>query len=108
MKFKTTKQIKQNYYNIISVGYCDTQHLLQFESPVAYNSGIYGWNYDLYEINGVALITGYRPFNTKRPDYNIIKEYEDKARKIYCSYLDFEEKKSQIKSLLNEFIEKAL
>lgn len=53
MKFKTTnKAIKQNYSQnyILNIGYCDLQTLLKYESPRAYTSGIYGWNYDLYDI----------------------------------------------------------
>lgn len=41
MKYKTTaKELKEGYYKIISVGYCDLQSLLSYKSPIAYSKGI--------------------------------------------------------------------
>ena len=86
MKFKTTsKAIRQNYSQnyILSIGYCDLQFLLKYENPRAYTSGVYGWNYDLYDVEGVAICTGYRGMPTgKKFDYNLVEKYDDKARKI--------------------------
>lgn len=86
MKFKTTtKKIKENYANnyIISVSYCDLQTLLKYESPRAYTSGIYGWNYDLYDIDGIAICMGYRGMPSgKNFDYSLVRKYETKAQKI--------------------------
>lgn len=101
MKFKTTaKAIRNGYHKIISVGYCDLQSLLCYESPIAYSCGVYGWNFDVYDINGVAIATGYRGMpskNTNAP-YSLIREYDEKA----------ENKTSEErKALLKEFIEKA-
>lgn len=86
MKFKTTtKKIKENYSQnyILNIGYCDLQTLLKYESPSAYTSGVYGWNYDLYEIDGLAICTGYRGMPSgKNFDYSLVKKYETKAQKI--------------------------
>lgn len=86
MKFKTTtKKIKENYTNnyIISIGYCDLQTLLKYESPRAYTSGLYGWNYDLYDIEGIAICTGYRGMPSgKNFDYDLVRKYETKAQEI--------------------------
>ena len=109
MKFKTTrKQINQNYNSVISIGYCDAQYLLQGKNPIAYNAGYYGWNCDIYDINGVAIVTGYRPWGNIHPDYNTIKKYEDEARKI-CSYSggSFQNMMDQVDQLLNQFIKEA-
>ena len=107
MKFKTTrKQINQNYNSIISIGYCEAQYLLRGKNPIAYNDGYYGWNYDLYDINGVAIVTGYRPWGNIHPDYNIIKKYEDEARKIcYGSWNNYQNMMDQVDRLLKQFIE---
>ena len=107
MKFKTTKkEINQNYKNVICIGYCDAQYLLNGKNPIAYNSGYYGWNYDLYDVNGVAIVTGYRPFGNIRPDYDTIKKYEDEARKIACnSWGNYQKMLDQVDQLLNQFIE---
>jgi len=100
MKFKTTaKELKEGYYCIIKVGYCDLQNLLSHARCVAYSSGVYGWNFDVYDIDGVAVCTGYRgmPERNSKTDYKVIREYEEKA-----SGKTPEEKRS----LLKEFIEK--
>lgn len=44
MKVKVTKkEIRENYKNVISVGYCELQYLLRGKNPNFYTSGIYGW-----------------------------------------------------------------
>lgn len=107
MKFKTTRnQINQNYNRVICIGYCEAQYLLSGKNPIAYNAGYYGWNYDLYDVKGVAIVTGYRPFGNIHPDYKIIKKYEDDARKI-CgdSWGNYQKMIDQIDQLLNQFIQ---
>jgi len=80
MKYKTTsKAIKRNFYYIIPVDYCELQSLLRHQSPEAYTCGIYGWNYDVYNIGGRAICTGYRGMpsaHVKNVSYTIIKKYE--------------------------------
>ena len=102
MKFKTTKKnIRDGYYNIISVGYCELQSLLNYESPIAYSSGSYGWYCDYYDIDGVCICTGYSPIGNQNSwaDYDLVREYEKKAQDVYT--------KVDKTKLLNEFIEKA-
>lgn len=51
-----------NKENMIALGYCQCQTILNafaYDYKVGYNSGIYGWNYDLYRIHGVDIVTGY-------------------------------------------------
>lgn len=57
-------------------GYCDIDGIVNYRTANAYNSGIYGWNYDVYfhEEKNVAIITGYRPYGFKLHDYVWIKE----------------------------------
>lgn len=112
MKFKTTqKAVKEGYRNIIRIGYCDLQYLLYYKNPVAYTSGVYGWNADIYEIGrGSAICTGYRPCGDIQPDYELIKEYDNKAEKIVLSWNEYkhDEILKMLDELLNEFIEKVL
>lgn len=82
MKYKTTaKALKEGYRTIISVGYCDLQGLLCYKSPIAYARGYYGWNFDVYDIDGIAIVTGYRsmPSKNSKVNYNLVSEYESKA-----------------------------
>lgn len=106
MKFRTTqKEIKNGYYNIISIPYCDAQFLLKGNEPIAYTAGVYGWNADIYSHGGVAIVTGYRPFG-KSCNRDILRKYEQKARKIYENYniKKYDTKIKKINKLLDEFI----
>lgn len=103
MKFKTTtKAIREWNKNIKSAGYCELQNLLRGIEPVAYTCGVYGWNYDVYQINGVTICTGYRGM----PGGRLIKctEYEAKAAAIWDNYsLDYDTRAEQVKQLLKTF-----
>jgi len=85
MKYKTTaKALRSGYYHIINVGYCGLQNLLNYKSPIAYSAGVYGWNFDVYDINGIAIATGYRgmPSQNSKCTYDLIREYEAKAHLV--------------------------
>jgi len=107
MKTKVTKsQVKDNFINIISIGYCDIQYLTSYKSPFAYSRGINGWSCDYYEIENVCLSTGYSPIGTN-VDYNLIKKYELKAQKIVTDYnLDYKIKEKKVNKLLTDFANK--
>ena len=111
MKFKVTKkEMKQNYYRIIGIGYCEAQHLLYYAEPIAYSAGVNGWACDYYDIDGVLISTGYSYLDNKNTyaDYEIIKEYNKKARDIILdNNLDYEQRKNQVQALLKEFIKNA-
>ena len=109
MKLKTTrKEIKNkvasNY--IWQVGYCDMQNLLYYKSAIAYTSGVYGWNFDLYEVDGVYFTTGYRNMIGKQVDYELLRKYEEQAGEIIKTWgrYEYEVKKELIDNLLKEFI----
>ena len=47
---------------MVALSYCQCQTVLDlfaYEYKVGYNAGIHGWNYDLYRIGGVDLVSGY-------------------------------------------------
>ena len=64
MRKITRSEINKN--NMVALSYCQCQRVLNLfgnDYKVGYNSGVYGWNYDLYRIHGVDIVTGYRvPF----------------------------------------------
>ena len=65
MKFKTTRKEMCNCsFCIISFPYCDIQNIERYLTPIAYTSGVYGWNCDIYEPTSynIHFTTGYRPF----------------------------------------------
>ena len=109
MKLKTTaKEIKNkvasNY--IWKVSYCGMQNLLHYQEPIAYTCGVYGWNFDLYEVDGVYFTTGYRNMIGRQIDYDLLNKYEQRAGEIVNSWgkHGFEEKYELVNNLLKEFI----
>jgi len=97
-KIRATRKEMQQNYQIASIGYCDAQYLLKYESPVAYTAGINGWQADYYDIDGVVISTGYNPIAEKniKCDYKTIKHYDNQARGANT--------KEEIDVLLKEFI----
>lgn len=105
MKYKTTrKAVVAGSPRLVSVGYCDLQTLLRYHSPIAYTSGVYGWNFDVYEIHGLTICTGYRGM-PGRTAHNILK-YEQAARDA-LERLDWKEAEAEIERLLSEFCTQA-
>lgn len=110
MKVKVTeKQIKENYYKIISIGYCNAQYLLKDMEPRYYTCGVNGWKADIYHIeNNLAIATGYAPFGNIK-DYDLMKKYEDKARKIWNNYdLKYEQRAKKVEKLRSKYIKELL
>lgn len=106
MKFKTTaKAIRENSIDPVTLGYCDAQYLFRNHSPIAYASGIYGWNFDVYEIGGKTFCTGYRGMVGRSPRVSV-SEWEKKAEKIWSweNKASYEEKCAEVEKLLDEFL----
>lgn len=105
MKYKTTaKAIREGACNPRSAGYCDLQYLLTNHSPVAYTCGVYGWNFDVYEVYGLTICTGYRGMVGPRLEH--IAEYEKKATDLLSwenEGMTYEEKREAVEDLLHEF-----
>lgn len=106
MKFKTTtKALREGACNLRCAGYCDLQTLLRNHNPIAYTCSVYGWNYDVYEIYGVTICTGYRGMPGKRLEG--IAEAEKKAENIFYGKenddMTWEEKDEAVETLLHEF-----
>lgn len=99
---KEIKIARNQIYKPRSAGYCELQNLLWFSNPWAYNSGVYGWNFDVYDAGDFTICTGYRSMPGKRLDH--CREYDDKARAILESNLNFDEKREKINALLDEFV----
>ena len=103
MKYRTTaKAIRENAINVHWAGYCDLQYLLTNHEPNAYTCGVYGWNFDVYEVYGVTICTGYRGMPGKR--LNGIRGYEEKAEKILSweNPQTYDEKRQAVEELLKE------
>ena len=104
MKFKTTKKEMLENAKVIAVPYCALQYLLSHKEPVAYTSGIYGWNCDIYEVGSNWYIsTGYRPFGNVSVDIDIINDIERRAEEtIKSDILDYYGRMSSLDCLIEE------
>lgn len=61
MRKMTRKDVKNEYKNIIRVGYCDLDYTCRRLKEVGYNYGVYGWNFTCYEVDyDTCIVTGYR------------------------------------------------
>lgn len=109
MKMKVTnKLLKNNYFKMYVVGYCDLQHIMNGIEPRFYNAGVYGWNFDVYESpDGRAVIsTGYRNMQGVRIPSDIIKKYDKKVSAINAKYnlwVDYEKRKKALDKLRVKF-----
>ena len=101
MKTKVTKkQIMSNFTEIMEVDYCVIQSLLNHFSPQYYTSGVYGWNADIYIIDEMVIVTGYRPFGTFRPDIKEIERVNKEYEQLYRESLPYEKEVERCKDLL--------
>jgi hypothetical protein len=103
MAYKTTrKAIVDGAENVKSAGYCDLQCLLYNHSSTAYTAGVYGWNFDVYNVYGVTICTGYR--GMPGPRLTGITEYESKAKAVLDNRgMTYDEKRNAVEKLLKEF-----
>ena len=88
---------------VLAVGYCEAYNLLSGRDAMAYTAGVYGWNADVYFIDGVYLCTGYRPFG-KDVDYAALEKAEKAAEEAY-SLPSYEEYRKVREALLIAFIQ---
>lgn len=113
-KVKTTqKAIKEAYQNVIAVGYCNLQSLLDFfyDKERYYTVRREGWGSDVYDFGNVAISTGYAPFGNVRPNYELTQKYEHKAQELRSISLlktTYPEKRKEAEKLIAEFIKEAL
>ncbi len=104
MKYKTTrKAIVNDAVNVRRAGYGELQALLANHEPTAYTTGAYGWNFDVYEVYGVTICTGYRNMPGARLEQT--HEYEKKAANIWSrkGSRPFKENQTEVEKLLKEF-----
>ena len=80
----TIKYIKNVWGNVYRCGYCDLQYIMKGAEPNYYNSGVYGWNCDVYcdFKRDVAITTGYRNMAGRVIPNELIEKYSNIAKEI--------------------------
>ena len=78
------KNIRNNWDKVFRVGYCDLQNIFRYEEPQYYNSGVYGWNCDIYcdYSRNIAITTGYRNMAGQLIPSEILEKYDAIAKEI--------------------------
>ena len=110
-KYKTTqKAAKTSNDVVLAVPYCMLQHVLNYESPTAYNAGNDGWNFDLYQIDcRYNIVTGYRSMD--RASTHNLNDYPE--MKALLQQLDHErvgndmgrdERKVKLSAILDSYL----
>lgn len=92
MKTKMTKaDVESEFSNVIVLYNYQTEAVNSIKktfSPVGYNAGVYGWNYDVYDINGVGFVEGYRIptfTNSARYSKEILNKVTNKIDEIWAN-----------------------
>ncbi len=102
----TNSEVKKSGGFVVCAGYCDLQNLFNYEYPIAYTCGQYGWNYDVYCPGnyGLLIASGYRGMPGKRA--RGVKAYDEAASFVLHSGLyQYNDKRETLHFLVNEFIE---
>lgn len=107
---KVTRGYIYNHYNkVYAISYCGAQALLSRLDRFGYNAGVYGWNYDAYDMgNGICITTGYRPIG-EHVDIDKLRLYEQSAERILYDYKKpWTVREDEMNKLLNKFIAEVL
>lgn len=90
MKIKTTsKAIKENYFNILSLGYCEGERLFNYFEPTFYIGSNKGWLCDVYTFRkgykcfAVSSGYGYLTYDEKKSEYKRAK-ISKTLKKVYA------------------------
>ena len=103
---------KKEIYRIASdvISMPSLSFMLTYRDHDYYNStGYLGWNFDCFLIEDVAVCQGYRNVPGIKPDYEIFKKYNLKAKEISNNTsISHQERAVEVDAVLREFIEKVL
>lgn len=86
---------------VIKLGYCEGQYLLRNAQRIGYGAGVYGWNYDVYSVDGAIICTGYRGMPGRRPECDC-DEYEKRAEQAARSW--DADRLEQVDAILADFV----
>lgn len=105
--------INQIYDKVYCAGYCDLAHIFYNKSRRAYNSGVYGWNFDLFtdctkDGDIIAFTTGYRNMTGDRIPSELLQKYDQAARDIISSRGPWEEIEKKLDDNRRAFIEELI
>lgn len=101
-KVRITQKYLKNVINPNHLICCNLPTLLNHLNPDYYTCGVYGWNADIYVLNRLVIVTGYRPFG-KHINYELEKKYEEKAKEVMKNSSNYEDATNQLDKLIAQF-----
>ena len=107
MKTSTSMKMHHNYNHVYRAGYCDLSKICKHVEPDYYNSGIYGWNCDIYTNSqyDIMICTGYRNMRGKTIPVDILKKYNDIAVNIINNRYDYNKECQLLEENYNIFLQ---
>ncbi len=108
-KIHTSMKYVSNYWNkVFRAGYCDLAYIFRYEEPQYYNSGVYGWNCDIYcdFARDIAITTGYRNMRGQNIPSEILQKYTAIAKEICENYnIPYAEMKEKLDKNRQNFLD---
>ena len=104
--FITTPELNRRYSHVIRIPYCALQKTLKLESPMYYNAGTYGWNYDVYDFDDVAIVTGYRNMPGRDIDSDFLRGTDDWSGVLLKTSIDYETTRAALRIMIDSVIER--
>lgn len=103
MKVRMTRNaLKLRANVVVKVLHTQADALLTGLEPEGYNSGVLGWNWDVYNLGGgVCICTGYRPIGE---EYNALVEYYNDRAKSALRIDDPITRAGRLERLRQEFV----
>lgn len=107
MKKQISMTVHNNYNYVFKTGYCNLSKICKHIEPQYYNSGVYGWNCDVYVDNqySVMISTGYRNMRGTTIPSHILKKYDDIARSIINNKYSYEKECQLLEENYNNFLQ---
>ena len=80
----TIKKVRNYWKKNFRCGYCELEYIMRYKEPTYYNSGVYGWNCDIYTDykTDIAITTGYRNMTGRQIPEELIEKYNKVAKNI--------------------------
>lgn len=84
MKIKiTNKELRKNFSRVYNMNSIGVDNILRLFTPFAYTCGVYGWNADYYNIEGIIVGSGYRSVVGETiKDTKLIKKFEALDKRV--------------------------
>lgn len=80
----TRKKVRESFTAVVLCDEINSIADLCGIPPEYYNAGVYGWNWNLYNMDGVAVVGGYRnyPRCSARVDYSYARKIQKHVRSL--------------------------